>query len=77
MVGNCDVHLLEQLGTTYSLVDAERHPGAICAAIAAGRVSVVRRPLSWATAVRIAASLFRPQFGGVAREPGPSRVLPV
>jgi hypothetical protein len=35
MVGNGDVHRLEQLGTTYSLVDAEPNPHAICAAIAA------------------------------------------
>jgi len=44
MVGNGDVHRLEQLGTTYSLVDAEPNPDAICAAIAAGRVQVVARP---------------------------------
>ena len=37
LVGNCDVHRLRQLGTTYSLIDAEPHPDAICAAIAAGR----------------------------------------
>ena len=40
MVGNGDVHLLEQLGTTYSLVDAEPSPDAICEAIRSGRVSV-------------------------------------
>jgi len=58
MVGNGDVHRLEQLGTTYSLVDAERDPDAICAAIAAGRVHVVSRPLSALGAVRIYGSLF-------------------
>jgi predicted metal-dependent phosphoesterase TrpH len=46
LVGNTDLHLLEQMGTTFSLVDAERHPDAICAAIKAGRVSVMRAPLS-------------------------------
>ena len=43
MVGNADVHRLEQLGTTFSLVDAAPDPDAICAAIAAGRVEVVAR----------------------------------
>jgi hypothetical protein len=47
VVGNCDVHRLRQLGTTYSIVDAEPHPDSICAAIAAGRVSVESRPLTW------------------------------
>jgi predicted metal-dependent phosphoesterase TrpH len=57
MVGNGDVHRLEQLGTTYSLVDAERHPTAICQAIAAGLVSVVSNPISWTAAARIVGSL--------------------
>jgi len=57
MVGNCDVHRLRQLGTTYSLVDAPRDAGAICAAVAAGRVRVVSRPLSWSEAARIMASI--------------------
>jgi predicted metal-dependent phosphoesterase TrpH len=57
MVGNGDVHRLEQLGTTYSLVDAERDPASICEAIAAGRVRVATRPVSWVTAIRVFASL--------------------
>jgi predicted metal-dependent phosphoesterase TrpH len=46
MVGNGDVHRLEQLGTTYSLVDAPPEPRAICDAIAAGRVQVLATPLT-------------------------------
>jgi len=57
LVGNCDVHRLRQLGTTYSLVDAEPSPDAICAAIAAGRVRVVSRPLSVADAAAVMGSL--------------------
>jgi len=38
VVGNCDVHRLRQLGTTYSLVDALHDADAICEAIAAGPV---------------------------------------
>jgi predicted metal-dependent phosphoesterase TrpH len=57
MVGNGDVHRLEQLGTTYSLVDAEPTADAICAAIAAGRVQVVATPHSIFTAARLMAVL--------------------
>jgi predicted metal-dependent phosphoesterase TrpH len=53
LVGNTDLHLLEQMGTTYSLVDAERSPDAICDAIRAGRVEVRREPLSMARAATI------------------------
>jgi hypothetical protein len=66
LVGNCDVHQLEQLGTTFSLVDVqgEATPDAICAAIRAGRVSVQTRPLSYLMAARVAGramlSKFRP-----------------
>ena len=57
MVGNGDVHRFAQLGTTYSLVDAERDPASICRAIAAGRVRLVTEPLTWATAVRAMGSI--------------------
>jgi predicted metal-dependent phosphoesterase TrpH len=62
MVGNGDVHRLEQLGTTYSLVDAEPNADAICEAIAAGRVQVVARPhtfvnAGWLMAKLVASSL--------------------
>ena len=57
MIGNGDVHRLRQLGTTYSLVDAPRDAGAICAAVAQGRVSIVSRPLTWSEATAIMAAL--------------------
>jgi hypothetical protein len=66
MVGNGDVHRLAQLGTTYSLVDAEPHPTSICRAIRAGRVEVISQPLSWAVAARTMASLFVPGVGTAA-----------
>ena len=62
VVGNGDVHRLLQLGTTYSLVDAEPDADAICAAIAAGRVRVESQPLSWARATGIMSALV---FGDV------------
>ena len=74
MVGNGDVHLLEQLGTTYSLVDAERDPASICAAIAAGRVRVVSQPLSLLTAARLAVSVVASARGWISLSPGPARV---
>jgi hypothetical protein len=57
MVGNGDVHRLVQLGSTYSLVDADANASSICAAIAAGRVRVVTQPISWATAISVVGSL--------------------
>ena len=57
VVGNCDVHRLAQLGSTYSLVDAPRDPDAICDAIAAGRVRVESRPLEWIEAAALMSSL--------------------
>jgi predicted metal-dependent phosphoesterase TrpH len=57
LVGNGDVHRLSQLGTTYSLVDAPPYPDAICAAIAAGRVTVEATPLSWPTVGRVMGDL--------------------
>jgi predicted metal-dependent phosphoesterase TrpH len=70
VVGNCDVHRLTQLGTTYSLVDADRDPVAICEAIAAGRVRVESRPLSWAEAARFMSALLlgRPRENGLDRK---------
>jgi predicted metal-dependent phosphoesterase TrpH len=53
VVGNTDLHRLEQLGTTYSLVDAEPERDAICEAIRAGRVELRSEPLSAARAAQI------------------------
>jgi len=48
LVGNSDLHVLAQLGTTYSMVDASaRTPDAICDAIKRGRVEVVSTHLNW------------------------------
>ena len=63
LVGNCDVHRLWQLGPTYSLVDAPRDAGAICAAIAAGRVRVESRPMSWIDVARVLAIMVRSEAG--------------
>jgi hypothetical protein len=57
MVGNGDVHRFAQLGATYSLVDADCDPDAICRAIRAGRVRVETRPLRWPAAVGVVADM--------------------
>ena len=57
LVGNCDVHRLRQLGSTYSLVEAEPAPDAICQAIREGRVRVESSPLSWIDATSIFTSM--------------------
>jgi predicted metal-dependent phosphoesterase TrpH len=56
LVGNGDVHRLEQLGHTYSLVDVDGlvTPTSLCAAIRGGRVRMGSRPLSHVRAARIA-----------------------
>ena len=64
LVGNGDVHRFEQFGSTYSLVDAEPNASAICAAVAAGRVTAVTNPLSWPVVTRTMGSLFWWQFFG-------------
>jgi predicted metal-dependent phosphoesterase TrpH len=55
VVGNCDVHRLWQLGTTYSLVDALPDADSICNAIVAGGVQVKSGPLAWTEVARVVA----------------------
>jgi predicted metal-dependent phosphoesterase TrpH len=70
IVGNGDVHRLSQLGSTYSLVDAAPDAGAICDAIAAGRVVVESRPLSSMEAARVVSWML---FGSMTSRPQVSR----
>jgi len=46
LIGNSDTHFLRQLGTTYSLISAEKDPEAIFEAIRWGKIEIVSRPLS-------------------------------
>jgi predicted metal-dependent phosphoesterase TrpH len=72
MVGNGDVHRLSQLGSTYSLVDADPDAASICDAIRAGRVRVEATPLSWLTAAMVMAQM----TAGGARRGRTHHVLP-
>ena len=58
LVGNCDVHRLSQLGTTFSLVEADPDARSICDAIRAGRVEVRTSPLSWFRTLTVLGALF-------------------
>lgn len=55
LIGTSDSHLMEQFGTTFSLVNAEPTIESALSAIKAGRVSVVSRPLSLARCAGILA----------------------
>jgi len=76
LVGNGDVHRFEQLGSTYSLVDAVPDPGAICEAIRRGRVEVRSRPLSWMTATTVMARLTAADVAGRLHRAGRHRSVP-
>jgi len=58
VVGNGDVHRLDQLNTTWSLVEAEPNAHSICRAIREGRVQVEARPHSVLTAAAIMTDMF-------------------
>jgi predicted metal-dependent phosphoesterase TrpH len=64
LVGNGDIHRLRQLGSTYSIVDAEPDPDSICAAIAAGRVRIESRPMPWTEVAHVLGGL---AVGDIAR----------
>jgi predicted metal-dependent phosphoesterase TrpH len=64
LVGTTDLHRLDQMGTTWSEVDATPDADAICAAIRAGRVVVRSRPLGWPRALW---TMARMELGGLGR----------
>jgi len=64
LVGNTDLHRLDQIGTTWSEVDAAPDANAICAAIRAGRVVVHASPISWSRALW---TIARMEIGGLGR----------
>lgn len=73
VVGNGDVHRLRQLGTTFSLVDAEPHPDAICSAILDGRVQVEAAPLTMMQAAGVFSELLA---DSLTRSLAPQRGVP-
>jgi hypothetical protein len=73
LLGGSDSHLVRQLGTTYSLIRGEMTVPSVLAAIRAGQLEVVSRPLTPRECARIALAL----FAGSLRERGrgPFRLL--
>jgi predicted metal-dependent phosphoesterase TrpH len=57
MVGNGDIHRLRQLGHTFSRVDADPDPEAICTAVRAGKVEVAASPQTWTAVTTLMAEL--------------------
>jgi predicted metal-dependent phosphoesterase TrpH len=87
IVANADVHRLNQLGTTFSWIDAEPTPDAVCEAVREHRLTVETTPLTAIQAARHLADLLsadltnainrlsRPSLPGDVRARRPSRVL--
>lgn len=59
VVASSDLHDLRQLGRTYSLVFADRDPGAICDAIRQGHVSIQTSPVPKLEFARVFGGMFR------------------
>ena len=62
LIGNSDAHFLSQLGTTYSLVDAEKNIEAIFAAIRQNKIKINSRPLKTLEMGLIANRFLRMKF---------------
>lgn len=58
LMGSSDCHALRQLGTTYSLVEAEKEPLSLIEAVKKGKIEVFTTPLSLLTMLKIALRLF-------------------
>ncbi|HEY7287461.1 MAG TPA: PHP domain-containing protein [Vicinamibacterales bacterium] len=59
VVGNSDAHRIHLIGMTFSLVDADPHPDAICAAVREGRLETRSTPLSTLRAAQYLLVLLR------------------
>ncbi len=58
VVGNSDVHLLKDLGRTYTLIDAEKNEQSIFQAIKENKVTIVTKPLPLLEFIRITGRAF-------------------
>jgi len=62
LIGNSDAHFLSQLGTTYSLIYAEKNLEAIFAAIRQNKIKITSRPLKTLEMGSIANRFLRMKF---------------
>ncbi|MBS3169444.1 PHP domain-containing protein [Candidatus Woesearchaeota archaeon] len=58
VIGNSDVHFLNDLGRTYTLVDADKNEQAVFQAIKENKVSIVTKPLPLFEFIRITGRAF-------------------
>lgn len=65
LIGTSDAHSRWQLGTTYSLIEAEKEVESIIDAVRAKRVEVVTNPLPIHRLPRIGSKLFTHMFNGI------------
>ncbi len=63
LIGSSDCHFLWQLGTTYSLVEAEKDPLSLIEAVKKGKIEVVTAPLSLLSMLKIALHLLARRWG--------------
>jgi len=73
VVGNGDIHRLIQLGTTYSIVEADPTPESICEGIRLGRVGVHSAPLGWFRLVALLMDILAAEWRSRRRAPGGSK----
>lgn len=60
LIGNSDAHYIEQLGKTYTIVDAEKNADSIIKSIKEKKVELITKPLGFNMKdIKIAASFFR------------------
>jgi predicted metal-dependent phosphoesterase TrpH len=73
LVGTSDAHFFSQMGSTYSLIYAEKNLEAVFSAIRHNRVKVISRPLKHLEMGRIAARLLQMRLSEEDRQPAERR----
>lgn len=58
MVGTSDSHMLEQLGLTYSMVDADQNINSVLEAIRKNRIKIMTKPLPTLKAIEIITKMY-------------------
>jgi predicted metal-dependent phosphoesterase TrpH len=75
LVGNSDAHFFSQLGSTYSLIYAEKNLESVFAAIRNNKVKIVTRPLKHLEMGSIANRFLRMKFRGTLSKNRPAKSL--
>jgi predicted metal-dependent phosphoesterase TrpH len=75
LVGNSDAHFFSQLGSTYSLIYAEKNLESVFAAIRNNKVKIVTRPLKHLEMGSIANRFLRMKFRGTLNKNRPGKIF--